>query len=163
LIFLLFVDWLALFNYLIQCPVIKPYLNMDKPPYPPNTDNLDDVVKLIESGIDINTKYDQFEETLFHYASRHGHIDIVKYLISNGADVNATDQYLNTPLHDAARSGNIQIIKLLLDSGADKCAVKQTGHTAAGLAVCFNNSIIADYIDGYEYEPIPTKGVYLDG
>jgi ankyrin repeat protein len=121
------------------------------------------IVKLIESTPEaINEKYEGFGETLLHYAARYGRIDIVEYLISKGADPNATDGARNTPLHDAVGSGNIQIIKLLLDSGADKYATKQTGHTAAELADSLNNWTAVKYINEYEYEPVPTKGVHLD-
>jgi ankyrin repeat protein len=132
-------------------------------PYPPNIDSIDQIIKLIESGTDINAKYAAYEETILHHASRHNHMGIIKYLLSNGADISATDKFLNRPLHDAARGGNIFIIKLLLDNGADKCATNQSGSTAARIADTRGNYAAATYIDGYEYEPIPTKGVYLDG
>jgi hypothetical protein len=48
-----------------------------------------------------------------------GHIDIVKLLLNNGADVNSKGNLVNTPLHWAAFNGNIEIVKLLLEKGAD--------------------------------------------
>lgn len=45
-------------------------------------------------------------------------IQIVRYLISKGADVNIADNRGATPLHRCASKGNISVLKLLLDSGA---------------------------------------------
>jgi len=125
---------------------------MNLPPYPPNIDDINVIIKLIGSNVshqclDINAKYDDFEETLLHYAARRGHTDIVKYLISKGADINATDRYHNVPLQVAARSGNIGIAKLLLDAGVYRCTIKRA------IAYC---------IYEYEYEPVPTKGVHME-
>lgn len=38
-------------------------------------------------------------ETPLHYAALNGHLDCVKHLVRNGADVNLTDEEGSTPLH----------------------------------------------------------------
>ena len=43
----------------------------------------------------------------------------VKYLISNGTDINYKDSTENTPLHFAASSDYINIVQYLISSGAD--------------------------------------------
>ncbi|GFV23098.1 putative ankyrin repeat protein RF_0381 [Trichonephila clavipes] len=45
--------------------------------------------------------------------------DIVKYLVSKDADINAKDKYGRTPLHFAVKSGNLDIVKYLIKNGAD--------------------------------------------
>jgi len=52
-------------------------------------------------------------------AIRGGYIELVKYLASAGADVNARGNYGCTPLHAAARSDSAEIMRTLLDHGAD--------------------------------------------
>ena len=55
------------------------------------------------------------------YASQNGDIDIVKWLIENGANPNIKDEGYKkaiTPLRLAAKGGNSEIVKLLIDHGA---------------------------------------------
>jgi ankyrin repeat protein len=47
-----------------------------------------------------------------------GHLEIAKYLIGLGANVNRKSVKGNTALHDCAESGSLQIMKLLLAHGA---------------------------------------------
>jgi ankyrin repeat protein len=44
-------------------------------------------------------KPNNYLETALHLASRKGHVDIVEFLLDNGADVMAVEQYKDTPLH----------------------------------------------------------------
>ena len=67
----------------------------------------------------------QEKQTLLHLASSEGYTDIVKELISLGADVNAQDNSLQTPLvlnlesHLQTQHGkDTEILKLLLENGA---------------------------------------------
>ena len=46
-------------------------------------------------------------------------MDVVRLLLSHGADVNAKDQYEATPLHEAVYSGRTEIAELLIELGAD--------------------------------------------
>ncbi|WP_414542068.1 ankyrin repeat domain-containing protein [Nostoc sp. CCY0012] len=53
-------------------------------------------------------------------ASPHANIDMLRLLIENGADVNATEEkYQTTVLGLAVQSGNLDKIKFILDAGAD--------------------------------------------
>ena len=62
--------------------------------------------------------------------------NIVKLLLSFGADVNAEDDMRRTALHLAAPFGSIKKIKMLLDAGANPNALTKYGisplHGAAG-------------------------------
>ena len=49
-------------------------------------------------------------------ASYDGHLEIVKLLLKNKADVHAKD---DGALRFAAKSGHLEIVKLLLENGAD--------------------------------------------
>jgi ankyrin repeat protein len=75
--------------------------------------NLIAAIKCIESGEDIN-KYPYLRSPLY-YACKHGHIEIVKLLLSNGAEVNPDYSYKKqTPLHIACKRNHVEIVKLLL-------------------------------------------------
>ncbi|MEJ2702298.1 MAG: ankyrin repeat domain-containing protein [Sedimentisphaerales bacterium] len=45
-------------------------------------------------------------------------IDMVKFLLTNGADVNVVGHFGWTPLHDAAWNGRLAIAELLIAKGA---------------------------------------------
>ena len=51
-------------------------------------------------------------------ASRGNHIDVVKYLVENGADVNLPVYSINS-LDIAASKGNINVVKYLIEKGSD--------------------------------------------
>jgi ankyrin repeat protein len=57
--------------------------------------------------------------TSLHTASKCGKLDVVKSLLNQGADVNATDTDDATPLHLAAIKGNLDVVSLLLEWGAE--------------------------------------------
>ncbi len=81
--------------------------------------NLEFVRLLVEERqADINKKYDA-NMTLLHFASRQGHLEIVKYLLERGSDVEAQDTFGQTPLHLAAKWNQYEIVKFLLEKGAD--------------------------------------------
>jgi ankyrin repeat protein len=45
----------------------------------------------------------------------HNNLDIVKYLVAQGADVEAEDDNNHTPLHKACKGGNLDVVKYLVD------------------------------------------------
>jgi ankyrin repeat protein len=51
--------------------------------------------------------------------SFYGHSDVVKCLLSSGADINLCDKQGNSPLLEASCEGHCDIVKCLLSSGAD--------------------------------------------
>jgi len=128
--------------------------------HPPNVADINEVIKLIESGFDIDAKYNDFQETILITAARCNRMNIVEYLVTNGADINLTDIYGYTPLHEAAYRGHNDITKYLLNHGADKSIINQFHKTASILAAQHSRYALAKYIE--DFELIPTKGVYLD-
>lgn len=61
--------------------------------------------------------------TLLHWAADRGHLDIVRYLISElKVDVNCLDNDRQTPLHYAAACGYLDVCKFLVDSQAEVAA-----------------------------------------
>jgi len=62
--------------------------------------------------------YDQ--RTALHVASSEGLLDVVRFLINEGANVNAQDRWGGTPLSDAIRQQHEEIVKYLIEKGASK-------------------------------------------
>lgn len=61
-----------------------------------------------------------------------GHIEIVKLLLSKGADVN-TKSGRGTALHVAVERGHAEIVRLLLDNGADLSIIGSPGPASNSL------------------------------
>ncbi len=88
--------------------------------------DLKTVTRLIKAGAIIDTRRNNYfhGETPLHLAVESGHIEIVKLLIKNKADLTLTvgrnaPNCKMSPLHTAANGGHLNIIKLLLENGAD--------------------------------------------
>ena len=73
--------------------------------------------KLIARGAAVNNPKNW---SPLHYAATSGNKEMVKYLISKGADVNARTLRGITPLYMAAREADADTVKLLLHAGARK-------------------------------------------
>lgn len=77
--------------------------------------NLGKVKYLVEKrGADINGENGE----PLRQASRYGHLEMVKYLVEHGANVNAKDNYNNVALAVASECGLLEVVKYLLANGA---------------------------------------------
>jgi len=92
-------------------------------PFPEINGDIDIVKNIINSGVDINKKYTNEHKTLLGYATRHGYIPIVKYLVESGAFIDILDFKGYTPLFLAIGYvdgiDRIELVRYLLDNGAD--------------------------------------------
>lgn len=71
----------------------------------------------------VNANKDQIDSvttfgTMLQIASREGKIDIAKYLIDRGADVNIGGGFADSAMIDAVGQGHFDMVKLLLSHGA---------------------------------------------
>eukprot|EP01094_Clydonella_sp_ATCC50884_P003087 TRINITY_DN1237_c0_g1_i1.p1 TRINITY_DN1237_c0_g1~~TRINITY_DN1237_c0_g1_i1.p1 ORF type:complete len:700 (+),score=298.04 TRINITY_DN1237_c0_g1_i1:87-2186(+) len=62
------------------------------------------------------TDYDN--RSPLHVAASRGRLEVVQYLLGEGADVNAEDRWGATPLRDALRSKNAAVVEVLRNAGA---------------------------------------------
>ena len=70
------------------------------------------------------------DEIALPFAARHGHLDIVRMLLSAGVDVNCkTSTYDETALMEASWNNHIEIVKELLAAGASSDDKTGQGHT----------------------------------
>ena len=73
--------------------------------------------------------------TALHSASCEGHLQVVRYLLRSGVDVNLRDSGLETPLLLAAWAGHCDVVQCLLEHGADVDLRDQFQYTSLMLAV----------------------------
>lgn len=59
----------------------------------------------------------RFGRTLLSHAARWGNLDVIQYLVQNGADVNAKNVNGSSPLHIAAEFGHMDAVEFFLDAG----------------------------------------------
>ena len=81
------------------------------------------VKKLLDEGVDVNTKY-RYNATALSFACDRGHVEVVKLLLDRGADLNAEDTFYHaTPLTWAIRPAtgrkpeHLEVVRLLLAKG----------------------------------------------
>lgn len=72
--------------------------------------------------------------TPLHVAVANQNLELAKFLLEHGADVNARDAGGRTPLHFAVDRRDLDLIRLLLDGKAEPDAKDSTGTTPLGLA-----------------------------
>ncbi len=92
----------------------------------------DIVEKLLAEHLELLAARSSDGWTPLHVAAFFGHTDLARYLIGQGAAVDArsTNAMKNTPLHAAAAGGRVAIVRLLLGRGADVNATQEGGWTA---------------------------------
>ncbi|CAO2636098.1 Ankyrin repeat domain-containing protein 49 [Lemmus lemmus] len=73
---------------------------------------------LSEKATEVNTR-DEDEYTPLHRAAYSGHLDIVRELVAQGADVHAVTVDGWTPLHSACKWNNTRVASFLLQHDAD--------------------------------------------
>lgn len=78
-------------------------------------------------------------------AAREGHLQIVKLLLTAGADVNVRNDY-GTAFQLAVDQGHLEIVKLLFTAGADFNAQNEDTNSALHIAVSSNHPETVDYL-----------------
>jgi ankyrin repeat protein len=80
-----------------------------------------------------------------YLAAGQGRLEVVRYLLDEGADVNAREQFGDTALTEAVFNDQLAAVKELLFRGADSNAVGDGG-TALDIAINRNHTAIADLL-----------------
>jgi ankyrin repeat protein len=98
------------------------------------------------AGVSVNSR-DGSCPPLF-LAAGEGRLNAVRYLLDQGADVNALDKTGNTALTEATYYGHAPVIKELLVRGANINSLSAAG-TPLDIAVGRNNDAVADLLKHY--------------
>ena len=115
--------------------------------------DIDLVMLLVDSGADI---YDFDEEgvSVFEMAITYGNLEMVKYMIEQGVDVNITHRRSRfTPLMAATCYGRVEVAKLLIENGAKKDAIDSKGISVVDFARKMNKKSILELLDYDENAP----------
>jgi ankyrin repeat protein len=106
--------------------------------------NLPLVHLLVTQGANVN-RFDREGYTALHWGSLSGSLDIVVFLVLNGAKVNihSSDGEGVTPLMSATGKGFLDIIRFLVEHGAELTATDARGCTALAHAVQYDEIFAA--------------------
>ncbi|XP_075972291.1 palmitoyltransferase Hip14 [Anticarsia gemmatalis] len=104
------------------------------------------VKELVEAGWDVNQP-DHETVTLLHWAAINNRREIIQYLLTKGATVDAIGGELqSTPLHWATRQGHLEATVLLLRAGADPTLRDAEGCACLHLAAQFGHTAVVAYL-----------------
>lgn len=119
--------------------------------------DMDLVRLLIDNGADIND-FDEEGVSIFEMAVTYDNLEMVKYMIAKGIDVNQTKRKSQfTPLMAATCYGRIEVAKLLIENGANKNAVDSKGISVVDFARKMNKKSILKLLDYDENDPKNTS------
>ncbi|MDQ7827276.1 MAG: ankyrin repeat domain-containing protein [Candidatus Eremiobacteraeota bacterium] len=74
-------------------------------------------------------------DTPLHYAARKGQNGMIRFLLSRGADIEATNSHMETPLCSAVSEDNLETTEILLSQGARINSVDKTHRSPLSCAV----------------------------
>jgi len=107
---------------------------------------------------------DEEGDTPLHWAAWNKHVEVgvevLKSLISEGADVNAKGEDGWTPLHRAAAfNKNVDVVKFLISKGADIDAKNNHGGTPLDVAKREGNTAVVEYLSGLTKEALEDREI----
>lgn len=93
------------------------------------------VAPLLQAGAFVNVRRKKDGASALHIAAGRINVDLVRALLSAGADTSLFDHDGMTPLHVAAAEGRTDALQALIDHGVDVDIAGQGGQTALHMAV----------------------------
>ena len=89
----------------------------------------EEFIRMVESSTDrkaiLNCVHLKSGDTPIIVASRHGHIDLLKFLISCGVDIEQRNKDLKRALHEAAAGSHLECTRLLISNNAEVDCLKR--------------------------------------
>jgi ankyrin repeat protein len=108
--------------------------------------DLASVRNLLRNGADVNAKDELCGMMTLHWACVHDNVEMVKELVSAGADIDAKDKDGVTPLHLASSGGYLECVHEMVSAGADIRAVNNDGHLPVEEAVSEEDTDVVKYL-----------------
>lgn len=108
--------------------------------------DLEKVQALIADDPGLTDAKDEMGRTPLHLACHGGHIEMVKYLMAKGANIEAKFANGSTALYWAIPEGHIDVVKLLLAAGADIQAKQNDGTSLLHIAAALGQTEIAELL-----------------
>lgn len=108
-------------------------------------EDLATLTRFVEAGADINTK-DQHGQAGLVVAAHKGHVDLVRLLLSNAAELDHTAKFHLSALMLVEIAGRTEIVRALVDAGADRSI---PGSGAPG----FYEKTALDLATGQQFDP----------
>jgi ankyrin repeat protein len=125
--------------------------------------NLEAVKELVKFIKDINYRESKFKNTALMYACRYGCIDVVKFLVSLGANFEIPDHLNYTCLMRAVQYGHNNVVEYLLSEGANYKKKSTTRVNLEKIIKTNNNvealSILRKYTNSVDTVTVFTKTV----
>lgn len=106
-------------------------------------------ISVLRSVVDFTKNSDYIlknGQTLVNYAANVGNVDMVKYLIFSGANLNIQDYNGNTALHNAILKNDYRIIKLLVVNNISLSTINIDGYTPLMLSVVYGKNNVAIFL-----------------
>jgi len=111
-----------------------------------NDNNLEKVQKIIQENHEVLNERDESYCDPLTFAAIAGNLEIMKYLLSQGADINTIDRENSNLMHNAAANGHLEVVKYLIDQSFDVNAADDNGNTALLFASDRNNIELVRYL-----------------
>ena len=99
-----------------------------------------------ETSTDIEGGHPVEGATPLWTASTLGHLDIVKELITRGADIEHTTDSHSSPLRGAAFDGHLPVVEYLIDQGADIDKPNQVGQSPLTIAAAMRKMKTVEFL-----------------
>lgn len=95
---------------------------------------LDRVSALLAQGANIEARDSQHGATALMWATHEGHLVVLRFLLDNGAEINARQDLGRTALWYAAQQGQLEAARVLIGHAAAVTPMANDGTTAAMIA-----------------------------
>ncbi|XP_046550763.1 ankyrin-1-like [Haliotis rubra] len=100
-------------------------------------------------------------KSVLHLASLGGHLDMVKYILSqNFVDIKGKEIYGRTPLMSAAIGGHLDVFRVLMSEGSNASLVDGSGNNILHLASLNGHLDMVKYILSQNIVDINVRGIY---